>query len=188
MKSAKIVRYFLLIPRFQRFFKTKKEMIWHAKHRNVDGLLRHPANEEAWKAFDSQYPDFALDPRNIRLGLSSDGFNPFKIMSNTYSIWPILLVPYNMPPWVGMKHDSFILSTIISGERSPGNAIDIYLQPLIQELCELWHGVQCYDAASGETFSMRAALLWTINDFPAYGMLSEKLSNAASTSRKLTNG
>ncbi|KAI0511229.1 hypothetical protein KFK09_011854 [Dendrobium nobile] len=172
MELAKIVRYFPLIPRLQRFFKTKKsaeEMIWHAKHRNVDDLLRHPADGEAWKAFDSQYPDFALDPRNIRLGLSSDGFNPFKIMSSTYSIWPILLVPYNMPPWVGMKHDSFILSTIIPGERSPGNAIDIYLQPLIQELCELWHGVQCYDAASGQIFSMRAALLWTINDFPAYG-------------------
>ncbi|PKU64941.1 hypothetical protein MA16_Dca004556 [Dendrobium catenatum] len=58
MKSAKIVRYFPLIPRLQRFFKTKKsaeEMIWHAKHRNVDGLLRHPADGEAWKAFDSQY-------------------------------------------------------------------------------------------------------------------------------------
>ncbi|PKU68510.1 hypothetical protein MA16_Dca016442 [Dendrobium catenatum] len=71
MKSAKIVRYFSLIPRLQRFFKTKKsaeEMIWHSKHRNVDGLLRHPADGEAWKAFDSQYPDFALDPRNVSLG------------------------------------------------------------------------------------------------------------------------
>ncbi|KAI0496515.1 hypothetical protein KFK09_022834 [Dendrobium nobile] len=175
MKSAKIVRYFSLIPRLQRFFKTKKsaeEMIWHSEHRNVDGLLRHPADGDAWKAFDSQYPDFALDPRNVRLGLASDGFNLFKIMSSTYSIWPVLLVTYNMPPWVGMKHDSFILSTIIPGEKSPGNANDIYLQPLIQELCELWHGLQCYDAASGQTFNMRAALLWTINDFPAYSMLS----------------
>ncbi|KAI0501991.1 hypothetical protein KFK09_016936 [Dendrobium nobile] len=175
MKSAKVVRYFPLIPRLQRLFKTKKsaeEMIWHAKQRNIDGLLRHPADGEAWKSFDSRYPDFASDPRNVRLALASDGFNPFKLMSSTYSIWPILLVPYNMPPWIAMKQSSFILSTIIPGEKSPGNNIDIYIQPLINELTELWHGVISYDAASGQSFNLRAALMWTINDFPAYGMLS----------------
>ncbi|KAI0513461.1 hypothetical protein KFK09_009482 [Dendrobium nobile] len=175
MKSAKVVRYFPLIPRLQRLFKTKKsaeEMIWHAKQRNIDGLLRHPADGEAWKSFDSRYPDFASDPRNVRLALASDGFNPFKLMSSTYNIWPILLVPYNMPPWIAMKQSSFILSTIIPGEKSPGNNIDIYIQPLINELSELWHGVISYDAASGQSFNLRAALMWTINDFPAYGMLS----------------
>ncbi|KAI0516214.1 hypothetical protein KFK09_008886 [Dendrobium nobile] len=93
-------------------------------------------------------------------------------MSNTYSIWPVILVPYNMPPRSGMKQSSFILSLIIPGEKSPENDIDIYLKPLIHELQQLWQGVQCYDVASGENFMMRAALLWTINDFPAYGMLS----------------
>ena len=29
-----------------------------------------------------------------------------------------------------------------------------------------------YDVASKTYFDMRAALLWTVNDFPAYGMLS----------------
>ncbi|KAI0493926.1 hypothetical protein KFK09_024053 [Dendrobium nobile] len=77
-----------------------------------------------------------------------------------------------MPPWSGMKQSSFILSMIIPGEKSPGNDIDIYLKPLIHESQQLWQGVQCYDAASGENFMMRAALLWTINDFPAYGILS----------------
>ena len=38
---------------------------------------------------------------------------------------------------------------------------------------ELWEiGVETYDASKGENFQMRAALLWTINDFPAYGMMS----------------
>ncbi|XP_020266395.1 uncharacterized protein LOC109841877 [Asparagus officinalis] len=31
---------------------------------------------------------------------------------------------------------------------------------------------ETYDTDKGETFTMRAALMWTINDFPAYGMLS----------------
>jgi len=47
------------------------------------------------------------------------------------------------------------------------------LQPLIEELKELWEqGVETYDAYSGDKFQLYAALLWTINDFPAYGMLS----------------
>ncbi|KAI0522691.1 hypothetical protein KFK09_005076 [Dendrobium nobile] len=82
MKSAKIVRYFQLIPRLQRLFKTKKsaeEMIWHAKQRNMMGCYDIQLMEEAWKSFDSRYPDFASDPRNVRLALASDDFNPFKI-------------------------------------------------------------------------------------------------------------
>ncbi|PKU73072.1 hypothetical protein MA16_Dca026495 [Dendrobium catenatum] len=165
MKSAMVVRYFPLIMRLQRLFKTKKsaeEMIWHEN--------RHPVDGEDWKSFDSRYPDFSSDPRNVRLVLASDGFNPFKIMSSTYSIWPVLLVPYNMPPWITMKQTSFIMSIIIPGEKSPGNNIDIYLQPLINELYELCHGVISYDATSGQSFHLRATLMWTINDFSAYGM------------------
>ncbi|XP_056686012.1 uncharacterized protein [Spinacia oleracea] len=50
--------------------------------------------------------------------------------------------------------------------------IDVYLQPLIHELKLLWEGVPAFDAHSGNKFKMRAALHSTINDFPAYAMLS----------------
>ncbi|GKC15167.1 S-adenosyl-L-methionine-dependent methyltransferases superfamily protein [Tanacetum coccineum] len=36
---------------------------------------------EAWKDFDTKYPDFATEPRNVRLGLAADGFNPFGNLS-----------------------------------------------------------------------------------------------------------
>ncbi|GJR22446.1 hypothetical protein Tco_0970973 [Tanacetum coccineum] len=36
----------------------------------------------------------------------------------------------------------------------------------------LWKGVTTYDISKENNFPMRAALLWTINDFLAYGMLS----------------
>ncbi|OMO89985.1 Transposon, En/Spm-like protein [Corchorus capsularis] len=42
-----------------------------------------------------RYLDFASEPRNVRLGLASDGFNPFKTMSSTYSTWPVVIIPYN---------------------------------------------------------------------------------------------
>lgn len=51
--------------------------------------------------------------------------------------------------------------------------MDVFLQPLIEELNNLWEfGEMTYDVSRSEYFLMKAALLWAINDFPAYGMLS----------------
>ncbi|XP_075112672.1 uncharacterized protein LOC142182321 [Nicotiana tabacum] len=173
---AKVLRYFPLKPRLQRLFmssETSKAMCWHHEERNKDGVLRHPADSEAWKKFDSRYPEFAGDPRNVRLGLASDGFNPFGTMRTAHSTWPVILMPYNLPPWMCMKQEFFILSLLIPGPKAPGNNIDVFLQPLIEELNELWDvGVETYDASIKEIFKMRAALMWTINDFSAYGTLS----------------
>lgn len=71
-----------------------------------------------------------------------------------------------------MKLYSFILSMIILGEKGLGNDIDVYMEPLIYELKQLWEGVDAYDAFSQDHFNLRAALMWTINDFPAYANLS----------------
>ncbi|KAG8483258.1 hypothetical protein CXB51_022273 [Gossypium anomalum] len=175
-KPNKILRYFPLIPRLQRLFMSSKIvefMTWHHDQRTDDGLLRHPADSLAWKSFDNKFPSFASDPRSVRLGLASHGFNPFKIMSTSYSTWPVVLVPYNLPPWLCMKQSSLILSMIIPGEKGPGNDIDIYLQPLIEELKTIMGGCcETYDVLRKENFYLRAALLWTINDFPAYANLS----------------
>ena len=93
-------------------------------------------------------------------------------MNSTYSTWPVVLIPYNLPLWLFMKQSSFILSMIIPGKSSPRNNIDVYLQPLVKESQLLWSGVDAYDAYKRERFNLQAALLWTINDFPAYAMLS----------------
>jgi hypothetical protein len=51
--------------------------------------------------------------------------------------------------------------------------IDVYLQSLIEELQELWNvRVRTFDASKKNNFVMRAQLIWTINDFPAYADLS----------------
>jgi hypothetical protein len=65
------------------------------------------------------------------------------------------------------------LSTVILGPSSPGQNIDVCLRPLIDELAQLWSSRALnYDISRKQNFLMRAALMWTINDFPAYGMLS----------------
>ncbi|CAA7058755.1 unnamed protein product [Microthlaspi erraticum] len=168
-QAAKVLRYFPLKPRLQRLYmssKSAESMKWHAVGENKDGKLRHPRDGEAWKTFDQKFHTFASDSRNVRLGLATDGFNPFGAMSTSYSIWPVLLFPYNLPPWIAMKQSSTILSMIIPGKQMPGNDIDVYLQPLIKELKELWDdGVQAFDASTKEMFCLRAALMWTLSDF-----------------------
>ncbi|KAI9186443.1 hypothetical protein LWI28_017293 [Acer negundo] len=65
------------------------------------------------------------------------------------------------------------LSKDVMGPQQPGNHIDVYLAPLIEDLKTLWDiGVDAFDANKQEYFTLRAVLLWTINDFPAYGNLS----------------
>ena len=170
----KVLRYFPLKPRLQRLFineSTALDMRWHKEKRvNDENIVRHPADSEAWKHLDRKYPPFTNDPRSVRLGLVTYGFTPFGNLSRPRSIWPVFIVPYNLPPWKCMKDPYMFMSLLIP--QYPGINIDVYLQPLIEELNELWKGVGAYDAHKKEKFTLRAALLWTINDFPAYGMLS----------------
>ncbi|KAG8372858.1 hypothetical protein BUALT_Bualt12G0110700 [Buddleja alternifolia] len=148
-------------------------MRWHKEKCENDGVLRHPADAGEWKEFDKTHESFAQDPRNVRLGLATDGFNPFSNMSLSHSTWPVILLPYNLPPWKCLKAPFFILSMLIPGPTSPGNDIDVFLEPLIDELKDLWdHGVETYDASTGTNFNLCAAILWTIHDFPGYGIIS----------------
>ncbi|XP_020422932.1 uncharacterized protein LOC109950000 [Prunus persica] len=154
MVPQKVLRYIPLKPRLQRLFMsehTSGHMRWH-KNKRVDdeGVMRHPADSIAWKEFDKMYPEFAEEPRNIRLGLATDGFNPFGNMSTSYSMWPVM-----------------------AQIKAPGKELDVYLRPLIDELKELWEqGIETYDKFTDTRFNMRAPVIWTINDFPAYGNLS----------------
>ena len=112
--------------------ETADAMKWHANERPNDGNLRHPEDGQAWKDFDSLHPEFAQDPRNVRLGLSSDAFNPFQTMSIAHSTWPVVLVNYNLWPWIFMKPEYLSLCLIIPGPKSPRQDIDVYMQPLVK--------------------------------------------------------
>ncbi|GKE68178.1 hypothetical protein Tco_1526250, partial [Tanacetum coccineum] len=174
----KVLHYFLIIPRLQRLYKsshTPKKMTWHATGKCMEpGKMQHPVDGRAWKNFDTRYPDFVAKPRNVRLGLAADGVNPFGNLSQSYSMWPVILTIYNLPPWLCMKESSLMLTLLIPGPKSLGKDIDVYLRPLIDDLKDLWtlKGVEIIDIAIGQTFNMRVMLLWTINDFPTQSSLS----------------
>ena len=136
----KVLRYFPITPRLKRFFLSKKTasyMTWHHDKHVVDGLLRHPTYSKAWKIFDEIHKSFSSEKRNVRLGLASDGFNPYVNMSTSHNTWLVVLVLYNLPPWMCMKQSYFMLALLIPGPKGLGIKIDIYLQPLIDELNKL---------------------------------------------------
>ncbi|XP_028078309.1 uncharacterized protein LOC114280176 [Camellia sinensis] len=172
---VKVLWYFPSIPRFQRMFqsaKIAKDLTWHAHERDYDDTMCHPANSLSWKLVDHKWSDFAAEPRNLRLAISTDGIKPYSSLSSTYSCWLVIMITYNLPPWLWMKRKFMMLSLLISGSQQSGNDIDVYLAPLIDDLKMLWKvGVEAYDVYK-EHFRLKAILLWTINDFPALGNLS----------------
>ena len=150
-----------------------EDMRWYIEKRVDGGIMRHLVYSKEWKEFDLQHPDFALKPRNVRLELATNGFNCFGNMNNNYSMWFVILIPYNIQPWLVMKKSYFMLSLFILGPHQSRNEIDIYLKPLVDELKELWEeGVKTYDAYSKEHFQMRATLLWIIHNYPGFGNVS----------------
>ena len=53
-----------------------------------------------------------------------------------------------------------MLTLLISGPKQPGNDIDIFLQPLIDDLKILWDvGVEVYDAYLQEVFTLKVVLV-----------------------------
>jgi hypothetical protein len=64
-------------------------MAWHSANKSNDGLICLVCDSKAWKHIDMTWPNFVLDPRNIRLGLALDGVNPYVHLSTNHSTWPI---------------------------------------------------------------------------------------------------
>ncbi|CAM8902767.1 unnamed protein product [Rhodiola kirilowii] len=173
----KVLWYLPPIPTFQRLFAATEDsnnMRWHAEKRVVDTKMHHPVDSLQWAKVDNTFPMFGAESRNLRLGLSTDGVNPHGNLSSQHSTWPVILVIYNLPSKLTMTRRYMMLSLLISGSRQPGNDIDVYLAPLIDDLMLLRdEGVRTYDASRHEYFNMLAMLMCTINDFPTYGNLSE---------------
>ncbi|GJZ07849.1 hypothetical protein Tco_0542132 [Tanacetum coccineum] len=83
------------------------------------------------------------EPRNVRLELVVDGFNPFDNHSQSYSMWMVILTTYNLPPWLCMKESSFMLT------QCRDNRL-----------------------ATGLKFKMKRWFMDQINDFPARNSFS----------------
>ena len=136
--------------------------------------MQVPADSPAWKHIEEKWPTFKEEPRSIRLGLAMDGVNPFGLQSLSWSTWPVCLVNYNLPPWLAIKKGHLLLSLIVPGKYKVKN-MDVYLEPLVDELRTLWDGINVKDMSqpSGRREAhVQGILMWTMHDWPGYGECS----------------
>jgi len=154
-----------------------KLLQWHATHNSVNGLICHVVDNKAWAHVDEKWVDFKHDHRNLKLTISTNGLNPFFEKLCQWSTWHVYVLIYNLPPWLTTKHFFVLVALIISDKENVCmNTIDVYLQPLVDELMMFWRlGVPTLDYGKpkgSHGFTFRALVLWTINDFPKYNLLS----------------
>jgi hypothetical protein len=71
-----------------------------------------------------------------------------------------------------MKEGVLFLALIDLGPKDPVTKINVFMQPLIEELKLLWQEVEAYDSHLKCSFTLHAAYLWLIHDLLAYGIFS----------------
>ena len=73
-------------------------MDYHAKKKSEDGVLRMPTDGSALNNIEEKWSIFKDEPRNVRLSLEANGFNPFGELHSTYSVWRVFVINNNLPP------------------------------------------------------------------------------------------
>jgi hypothetical protein len=102
--TVKQLCYMHITPRLKWLYlseETAKQMRWHKeeKHDSEDlDIMSYPTDSETWEALDRIDPEFVRNPRTVRLGLSTDGFQPHSEASSPYFCWPVFIMPYNLSP------------------------------------------------------------------------------------------
>jgi hypothetical protein len=74
---------------------------------------------------------------------------------------------YNLHAWLCHKRKYLLLTILISGPKQAGIDIDVFLEPLMEDMQKLWeHGVNVWDEYKKEHFNLKAIIFFMINDNP----------------------
>lgn len=165
-KARQVFRYLPFTSRIRGMF-LNEELSEHMTYRSsfehdgnnikdvFDGrhyreLLReHVAIDEV----EQTYCHFS-NPRDVAVGLLTDGFQVFKrVRGGTASCWPLILINFNLPPELRSKLHHVIELGIIPGPKSPID-LDSFLRPFVDESKRLAAGVDAFDAVSKSIFKL----------------------------------
>jgi hypothetical protein len=109
----------------------------------------------------------------VYIGLATDGFSSYDTSAMLYSYWSVFAIPYNLPPALCVKYEYMFMYLIVPGPDHPGTCINVMLKPLIEELKQLWQGVEAYDYDQKQKFNLRVVYPWSIHDFRAYSIFQD---------------
>jgi hypothetical protein len=66
-----------------------------------------------------------MEPKNVYVGLYTNGFNPFRSFTAPYSHWLVIFTIYNLPPEMCIRLEFMFLFMVIHDPNSPGRNIDV---------------------------------------------------------------
>ncbi|QRV81550.1 Transposase family tnp2 [Ceratobasidium sp. AG-Ba] len=179
-RPRRVFQYLPLIPRLVNMFrdpKTAHALGYRARyvsHPNTysdifDGAhYQHLRKRLALVGGNPLGHTYFSSPTDIALGLSTDGFGPFK--SRKQTCWPLLAFNYNLPPSIRHRLENLLCLGVIPGPHSP-KELHTFLAPLVQELEELARGVPAYDAEKDRPICLRGYLIACFGDMPAVAKL-----------------
>jgi hypothetical protein len=83
---------------------------------------------------------------------------------------------YILPTWLCHESKYLLLSVLIQGPKHPGINIDVFLEPLMQEMETLWkQGTNIFDGCAQQPFNLRAIIFVIIHDYQALFVLSGQI-------------
>jgi Transposase family tnp2 len=180
-KARKYFNYLPFIPRLIAMYaNTRKaqEMRYRGfEHEHVPGKIKdifdghvyqHLLGKKVIIDDEEASHTYFSSPRDIALGLSTDGFAPFKHRKST--AWPLILFNYNLPPETRFQKGNIIGLGAIPGHKKPLDA-DSFAWPALVEFLRLQIGVRAFDVEADEFFLLRAYLILVFGDIPAMSML-----------------
>lgn len=162
----------LLSMRFNRDVNDMKEDIW-------DG--------DVWKEFsnDTNGPSFLSQKYNIAFMLFVDWVKPYK--RSQYSIGTVYLSVLNLPRSQRLLKRWMNVVGIIPGPTEPKKHMNTYLKPLVEDLIQLWEGVEVQILDTKEIINVRAMLLCVSRDIPALRKVTQFLSYTANKGCNMCN-
>jgi hypothetical protein len=66
--------------------------------------MRVPVDSKTWQIVGDRWPQFKKEPRNLRLGLATYEVNPYSLQQSKYSVWPVVVLNYILPPHLTMSN------------------------------------------------------------------------------------
>ena len=148
----------------------KQEFVELSRHWNEKEsmhLLADVYDGNIWSEFkEVNGHSFLSDPFSFGLMINIDWFLPYKHVIS-YHVGAIYLVIMNLPRNVRFKRENVLLVGILPGPKESSHDINSYLRPLVDELLQLWNGLNMVVYGELTSKLVKCALLCGTCDIPA---------------------
>ena len=143
------------------------------KRQIIPGLLADIYDGDIWKKFESD--GFLSQSHCYGFILNIDWFEPFE--HSIYAVGVIFIAILNLPRHIRYNQENILICGLIPGPKEPPLNINSFLEPLVNDLLQLWRGIDILLPIGN--IAVRGALLCVSCDSPAMRKAAGFLSHTA---------